>query len=120
MTRPSYLALVATTLLALSDFCLADGNTYGQYMSTLTQQQKDVKPIVNSQFFVTNATNRANRAALTGFSGKNRNIIQGTSDGGANFDSVNIGPNAKLNNATIVVKSDHSNSTIVTKNVANK
>lgn len=120
MTRPTYLALAAMVLLAFSGISMADGNAYDQYKSKLAQQQKDMKPMVNSQFIVTNATNRANSAALKGGSGKNRNIIQGESDGGANFDSVNIGPNARLNGATIVVKSDHSNSTIINKSSANK
>ncbi|MEM5344276.1 hypothetical protein [Paraburkholderia azotifigens] len=120
MIRLPYQALIALILLASSDFSLADGNTYGQYMSQLTQQQKDVKPLTNSQFFVANATNRANRAITKGISGNNHRIIQGTTDGGASVDSVNIGPNAKLNNATIIVKSDHSNSTIVNKAAANR
>ena len=120
MAQLFYFALVAAISLTLTDACFADGNTYGQYMSTLTQQQKDTKPIVNSQFFVTNATNRANVATIKGTSSKHRNVIQGMSDGGANFDSVNIGPNARLNGATIIVRSDHSNSTIVTKHGANQ
>ncbi len=120
MINPHYQALIALIFLTSANFSWADGNTYGQYMSQLTHQQKDVKPLVNSQFFITNATNRANKEALKGMSGSNRHIIQGTSDGGANVDSVNIGPNAKLNNATIIVKSDHSNSTIVNKDAANR
>ena len=120
MIPTPYQALVAVTLLTLCRVSQADSNTYGQYMSQITQQRQDMKPLTNSQFFVSNATNRANKDLLRSTSGNNQHVIKGVSDGGANVDSVNIGPNSRLDNATIIVQSNHSNSTIVSKNPANR
>ncbi|MFC5476214.1 hypothetical protein [Paraherbaspirillum soli] len=93
---------------------LADSTTYDAYKGQLSQMQKDTKPLTNTQFITSNATNRANKESRAGMSeGGNHRTVKGTSDGGANVNSVNIGSNARMNNATIIINADHSRSTIV-------
>jgi hypothetical protein len=120
MIRPFSNIFLLIILSTPYGFALADGTAYDAYKAQLNQQQKNTKPLTNTQFVVTNAMSRANKESREGASGGKHRIVQGKSDGSANVNSVNIGSNAKMNNATIIIKADHSNSTIVNKDAAMK